>query len=77
MSIRLLQVLLMIVRRILTNDKTKGLVQIAFEWPKGTFGWKLELIQQLELLLPHTAEFDGSAYGLVDQHGELLMQPWE
>eukprot|EP00972_Heterocapsa_arctica_P112479 16432019-Heterocapsa_arctica.AAC.1 len=71
---RLLQMLMRLLRRILNN--CNGYVHVCYEWPKNNFGWQLEIAQELRNILPFEATFDGCSYGLVDEHGELLRKPW-
>ena len=75
-SLRLFEVLLEVVRRIRSNSAAEDLVHLAFRWPRGCFGWRLQIVQELHKLLTYSTEFDG-CYGLVDQHGEMFKQPWK
>ena len=51
-------------------------MQAAFEGPKHAIGWSLPIVQQIRELLPQTCEFDGCAFGLVDQEMRPLLKPW-
>ncbi|MCP4896673.1 MAG: hypothetical protein GY906_06815, partial [bacterium] len=75
-SMRLLEVLLSVVRRVRERAVAKDLVHMAFEWPRGCFGWRLQIVKELERFMMFSTEFDGCCYGLADQHGELLRKPW-
>ena len=76
-SLRLLEVLLEVIRRIRNNSAADNLVHLAFEWPHGCFGWRLQIVQELQKLLTYSTEFNGCCYELVDQHGALLKKPWK
>ena len=76
-SLRLLEVLLKVVKKIRSGSAADNLVHLAFEWPRGSFGWRLKIVQELQKLMTYSTEFDGCCYGLVDQRGALLKKPWK
>ena len=76
-SLRLLEVLLEVIRRIRNNSAGDNLVHLTFEWPHRCFGRRLQIVQELQKLLTYSTKFDGCCYGLVDQHGALLKKPWK
>ena len=47
-----------------------------FEWPKNNDGWKDPKVEKLMKSLPHSAEFDGCAYGLKNSEGRPMKKSW-
>ena len=71
--------LLMLEKLAVLLDDIRGLgCEVAFEWPRGAAGWQLEIVRRLSR--SHFAlrcDFDGCRYGLMDVHGNnLLQKPW-
>ena len=76
-SLRLLKLLLEVVKKIRSSGAADNLVHLAFEWPRGCLGWRLQIVLELQKLLTYCTEFEGCCYRLVGQPGALLKKPWK
>ena len=48
----------------LTTKIPSSALRVCFEWPRNNDGWTLPEIASIRRYLPHTADFDGCAYGV-------------
>eukprot|EP00972_Heterocapsa_arctica_P027321 4015688-Heterocapsa_arctica.AAC.1 len=72
----MLQILWFVVKGVQEERLTKEHTHFAFEWPRWSSGWGLNILTKLSGVLKHEGNFDGCAYGLQDQRGSLR-KPWK
>eukprot|EP00972_Heterocapsa_arctica_P075775 11175873-Heterocapsa_arctica.AAC.1 len=72
----MIRVLNWVMKQARKSEEMKGLVDFAFEWPRGSSGWDIEAIIDMRRALCYTGKFDGCMYGLQDAHGNAVRKPW-
>eukprot|EP00972_Heterocapsa_arctica_P093972 13859794-Heterocapsa_arctica.AAC.1 len=71
-SLRMMKVLGLVIKKL---QKLMN-IELAFEWPRGTTGWKEKIMGQIIEAMPLERSFDGCVYGLKDEGGKPLLKPW-
>eukprot|EP00972_Heterocapsa_arctica_P082388 12141154-Heterocapsa_arctica.AAC.1 len=72
----MLQIFWYVVKSEQTEEATRQHTHFAFEWPRWSSGWALDIVRKLFGVLMYEGDFDGCAYGLQDRRGWALRKPW-
>eukprot|EP00972_Heterocapsa_arctica_P022524 3312317-Heterocapsa_arctica.AAC.1 len=75
-SIKMLQIFWYVVKSVQAEDVTRQHTHFAFEWPRWSSGWSLNIVRKRFGVLKYEGDFDGCAYGLQDRRGWALRKPW-